>query len=73
MTREDRGPDEIRRRAEQASPGEVDDGLEAEEEASAEASQRPGPRGRIGGVNRDEPGEETARRQAPEGDEDKAG
>jgi hypothetical protein len=57
MGREDRDRDEIRRRVESSSGGEVVAGLEAEEEASAEASQRPGPRGRIGGVPREEPGE----------------
>lgn len=39
MADERRGQDDIRRRAEQASAGEVAAGLEAEEEASLEASQ----------------------------------
>jgi hypothetical protein len=56
MAREDRERDEVRQRVEQASPGEVVPGLDAEEEASAEASQRPGPWGRIGGIDRGESG-----------------
>jgi hypothetical protein len=69
MARADRHRDEIRRRVEQASTGEVAAGLEAEEEASAEASQRPGRRGRIGGVERGEPSAGEAGRRAPAGDE----
>jgi hypothetical protein len=69
MAPEERDRDEIRRRIKSSSGGEVVPGLEAEEEASAEASQRPRPRGRIGGVGRAEPGAGEAARRPPAGDE----
>jgi hypothetical protein len=73
MARENRDRDGIRRRDEAASPDEVAARLAAEDEASMEASQRPGPRGRIGGIERDEPTAKKASPRAPEGDEGKAG
>lgn len=72
MAREDRDRDGIRR-VEEASPDDVAAGLEAEDEASMEASQRPGPRGRIGGVERAEPSAKEAGGRAPQGDEGGAG
>jgi hypothetical protein len=51
--RDDSDRNKIRRRVEPSSGGEVVSGLDAEEEASAEASQRPTPRGRMGGVERE--------------------
>jgi hypothetical protein len=54
MTSEERIRDNATRRAEPPPPDDQESVLDAEEEAAAEASQRPGPRGRIGGLPRDE-------------------
>lgn len=73
MARDDRDRDGNRRRVEPGLPDEAAAALAAEEEASMEASQRPGPRGRIGGVERDEPSAEEVSGRAAEGDEGEAG
>jgi hypothetical protein len=65
MTPDDRNRDETLRQPRQATEPDVESVLEAEEEASAEASQRPGPRGRIGGLPRE--GREPADRARADG------
>jgi hypothetical protein len=52
MTSEERIRENATRRAEPPPPDDNESVLDAEEEAAAEASQRPGPRGRIGGLPR---------------------
>jgi hypothetical protein len=55
MTPDDRDRDLTLRRDDEPPVDDEGAELEAEEEASAEASQRPGPRGRIGGVPHPDP------------------